>query len=299
MTIKQQAITVGGGLMLAVACLSWPQFSRPITAAQGGKTQIRSFEELTAFLTAESVPHVADKDKQFVRIPSKVGEPPVPAMIRWNANSGLVHFIQAVPVKIPRHRVTQMETAVARLNYGLEVPGFGLDYGRGLAYYQLSIPIKIRQQISGTEVQLYFSYVVRQAREFTEVLDAVANQALEGSQINSHYQQLRIGRAMLGQFQMQLDNQQWLLTINSDATLTLQRDETVVVESTYELTGKRLRVTDRSGSLACAEGQRVGVYDLAVTDQRLTFVKVQDDCSGRSKLLTVGKWQRKPAAAQP
>jgi hypothetical protein len=283
-------------LAVAVSCLCWPPAENRSLAAQAGKTPITTFAELTAFLTAESVPHVADADKQFVRIPSKVGEPPVPALIRWNASDGLVHFVQPVPIKVPRHRLTHIETAVTRLNYGLELPGFGFDYGRGLVYYQLSIPIKVRGNIIGTEVRGYFSYVVRQAREFTEALDAVANQSLEGRQINSYYQQIRIGRALLGQFQMKLDNEQWLLSFESDATMTLARQGTVVVESTYELTGKRLRITDRNGSLACAAGERVGVYDVAVTDQRLTFVKVQDDCSGRSKNLTVGKWLRKQSA---
>jgi len=284
-------------LAVAVLCMCCPPAEQRSLAAQAGKNQsITSFAELTAFLASQSVPHVADSEKQVLRIPSKVGEPPISALVRWNATAGLVHFVQPVPVKVPRHRLTQMETALTRLNYGLEFPGFGFDYGRGLIYYQMTVPIKSRGGLSGTEVQGYFSYVVRQAREFTEVLDAVANQSLEGSQINLHYQQARIGQAMLGQFQMKLDNNPWVLSIKADGSMTLAQQGTVVVGSTYELTGKRLRITDRSGTMACPLGMRVGTYDLAVTQQQLTFVKVQDDCSARSKILTVAKWMRRQSA---
>ncbi len=48
----------------------------------------------------------------------------------------------------------------------------------------------------------------------------------------------------------------------------------------YELKDDQITVWDVSGAMACPADQK-GVYNFVVTDEKLTLMRISDDCTGR------------------
>lgn len=82
-------------------------------------------------------------------------------------------------------------------------------------------------------------------------------------------------------------NGNWRLEFLSGGTLHIVRNgKLVVVSKATQLTGKRLRFSDRSGSYACSPSEAKGTYTYRLSGRRLTFAMVADKCLGRRLVLT-------------
>lgn len=72
-----------------------------------------------------------------------------------------------------------------------------------------------------------------------------------------------------------------------------QKDKTMV-DGDYTATGEEIRLTDKSGPMACLDaGTETGVYRWKLDNDALTFTKITDSCDGRSGDLTAQAWKRK------
>ena len=69
--------------------------------------------------------------------------------------------------------------------------------------------------------------------------------------------------------------------------------EGVQVEGEYTIEKDQLTLIDKRGPMACGEGTEKGMYRWKYETDTLTFIKVDDQCSGRSGALPAHPWKRK------
>lgn len=139
---------------------------------------ISSFEDLILLLEQDNIPHSTDVEQQRVDIPIKLDTFEGDLMILWDARSPLVQFILPLPFQVPDTSVSVAESAIARLNHALMLPGFGLDHTHGFLYYRLSFPRRPDGTLSSEEVEYLFQTTVNTARDFYDPLLGVV---LEGN----------------------------------------------------------------------------------------------------------------------
>jgi hypothetical protein len=69
--------------------------------------------------------------------------------------------------------------------------------------------------------------------------------------------------------------------------------EDAQVEGEYIIEKDQITLIDKAGPMACGEGTEKGTYRWKYEADTLTFIKVDDQCSGRSGALPAHPWKRK------
>ena len=103
---------------------------------------MKSFDELLSQLESEGIPHSVgdDADDQRVTIPTLLGAEQSVLHLRWNDESGLLQFIQPLPLDVPETTSTETRSAFSlrlhQINQTLLVPGFVLNSETGQVAYR-------------------------------------------------------------------------------------------------------------------------------------------------------------------
>ena len=85
----------------------------------------------------------------------------------------------------------------------------------------------------------------------------------------------------------------WAVNFDGKDKVTVSRADRVVVEGTYKVNKDEITFTDEDGPFAGKDHAKTGTYKWKLEGDRLTFTKVKDASEGRSRILTVGAWERK------
>jgi hypothetical protein len=92
---------------------------------------VNSFEKLMAQLKQENIPFKPLHIQKILSIPSRVGEQTTILHIRWQTEPGIVHFVQPLPLTVPRSALGALAIFLHDINHKLAVPGFTLDVRTG------------------------------------------------------------------------------------------------------------------------------------------------------------------------
>lgn len=127
---------------------------------------LTNFSDLLNLLTKDKIPHQVDRQQQRVSIPTKSGVLEGELLIEWDVSNPIVQVIQPLPFLVPENRIAACESAIARINHALMLPGFGLNHASCLLYYRLSIPRRSDGSFPVDELQLLFRTAISAARDF-------------------------------------------------------------------------------------------------------------------------------------
>ena len=103
--------------------------------------QLRSYDELVAFLVAQKIPHKADAANHAVQIATQPPALPGPAFVRWETKIPYLQIMQQITGPVSDERVREIETAISHVNDTAMIPGYGFSYTGKVAYYRLSVPV--------------------------------------------------------------------------------------------------------------------------------------------------------------
>jgi hypothetical protein len=135
--------------------------------------RIASYSELLELLAREGVLHQARTEEKSVTIPTEKGSLDGMLLMRWQDSDGIIQFIQSMPLEIPADKVALVESAIARLNHALALPGFDLNHEYRLLTYRQVLPIYPRGYVHPAEIQAMFRVTVKTASDFLPTLARV------------------------------------------------------------------------------------------------------------------------------
>ncbi|MEL6382809.1 MAG: YbjN domain-containing protein [Cyanobacteria bacterium J06626_18] len=144
---------------------------------------LASFDDLIALLEQNRIPYrIANPSSHSqVELPTRIGALQSQLMIIWGPTAPILQCIHPLPFRVPEERVAAIESAIARINHALVLPGFGLNHKVRLIYYRLSIPRRDNDQLSAQEFQKACQTAIGTAADFYLPLKKVAleNQAAD------------------------------------------------------------------------------------------------------------------------
>ena len=163
--------------------------------AENETNLIGDFNGLLELLNQDSVTHQTNQQEQLVLIPTEKGGLDSVFVIRWAADSGVVHFIHQIPVKLPAERLSAVEIAMMRLNHAMPLPGLGINHDGPSMYFRMSIPFQPRGGLTREEIRGYFSHTLSQSELWRPVLTEVINGKAEPNEAVAFFNamQKRIG----------------------------------------------------------------------------------------------------------
>lgn len=132
--------------------------------------RIASYSELLELLAREGVLHQARTEEKSVTIPTEKGALDGMLLMRWQDSDGIIQFIQSMPLEIPADKIALVESAIARLNHALALPGFDLNHEYRLLTYRQVLPIYPRGYVHPAEIQAMFRVTVKTASDFLPTL---------------------------------------------------------------------------------------------------------------------------------
>lgn len=260
---------------------------------------ITSFAELEELMTQDGVEFESVPEATTIQIKTGISEQAGPLLVRWDERQGVVHFIQAVPVRVPDDRLREIESTIVRVNHGMLMPGFGMNHTNRLIYCRVSIPIQLRGGILDREIRSYFNFVLKHATDLAPLFVAVAHQEVPADEALEFHQQQRRKKntAIAGTYKIELGDGTWQLTLFANSRAEVRQNGKLMVESTYSLNNNVMTLADQGGELACQGGQRAGIYAFKLENDQLTLKALDDSCADRVKLLTNQPWPRTGDAA--
>jgi hypothetical protein len=103
--------------------------------------QLRSFDDLVAFLVKQDIPHQVDAPNYAVQVTTTPPALPGVVFVRWEQKIPYIQVMQQLTDVVPDDRVREVETALAHVNDVAMIPGYGYSYQTKVIYYRLSVPI--------------------------------------------------------------------------------------------------------------------------------------------------------------
>ena len=136
---------------------------------------LASFDDLITLLEQDRIPHrIANPSVPQVELPTRIGALQSQLMIIWGPTAPILQCIHPLPFRVPEERIAAIESAIARINHALVLPGFGLNHKVRLIYYRLSIPRREDGQLSAQEFQKACQTAIGTAADFYLPLKKVA-----------------------------------------------------------------------------------------------------------------------------
>ncbi len=135
--------------------------------------RIASYPDLLELLAREGVLHQARTEEKSVTIPTEKGALDGMLLMRWQESDGIIQFIQSLPLEIPADKIAAMESAIARLNHALALPGFDLNHEYRMLTYRQILPIYPRGYVHPAEIQAMFRVTVKTAADFLPTLSRI------------------------------------------------------------------------------------------------------------------------------
>ncbi len=81
--------------------------------------------------------------------------------------------------------------------------------------------------------------------------------------------------------------------LKTDNTFETFVNGTSVVTGNYTIDADTLTAIDIAGQIACAPENNKGIYTWTCKNDSIILKAVKDDCQGRAKAMTQGKWIKK------
>jgi hypothetical protein len=138
--------------------------------------QLRSFEDLVAFLVKQEIPHQVDTANFAVQVATNPPALPGVVFVRWEQQIPYIQVMQQLTSTVPDDRVREVETALAHVNDVAMIPGYGYSYETKVIYYRLAVPI-YDGQISSDALDHAMTTVLNNALQLAPALRKV----VEGS----------------------------------------------------------------------------------------------------------------------
>ena len=149
---------------------------------------VRNFQELLQLLNRDSVTHQANLEAEEAIIPTQMGELASALILRWRTADGALQFIQPLPFDIAPEQLSNMESALCRLNFGMAFSGFALSHEARRVLYRLTLPLFVRGGLLPAEIKAYFSITVKTAADSLPVLKRVASGTLTPDKVIAEVQ---------------------------------------------------------------------------------------------------------------
>ncbi len=279
--------------LLVLACfLATPSFAQetPATTPQPGMARVETFDDLVSILQGDKINHEANTEEEYAVIPIDKGGLKSAQVIRWAARDGVVHFIQVIPLKIPKENLAAFESAIVRMNHSFPVPGLGMNHENMTPYFRLTVPLQPRGHILENEVKEYFSFCVNQSIQFYPTLAAISKGEVPAENaLTFHRERIQASLGPLGVWKREFGGSKWVLLINQKGEVTLRKDGEVAVDSLITVKDGQMTFDDLTGPLAVEEK---GVYKFKVEGGTMTFTPAEDPSEGRKQVLSGGPWSR-------
>jgi len=253
---------------------------------------IRTYDELKASLDKMEVKYRENKASNMLVLSTSKGSYRGTQLIIWHKDTGTVHFMEVMNIRIPKERLADIESAFLRLNHGLRISGLGINHKNSSMYFRTSVPLAPRGGIPENEVQSYFKMILYEASDVFPTVNAIIENKIKPEQALDYYvASLRKDKTLKpGAYTKEVDGSTWLLTWDEKGRVELSMNGNVVVESKATLKGNRVFFQDSNGPLA---EEKPGSYEWSAQNGELTFKKIKDDSQGREKVLTTGAWKYK------
>ena len=84
-----------------------------------------------------------------------------------------------------------------------------------------------------------------------------------------------------------------VMHFDASGHVRLTQGKQVLVDGDFTVDGNNIRLTDKSGPMACAKGEETGVYRWTLDHDALTLAKIDDKCEGRSGDIVAQPWKRR------
>jgi hypothetical protein len=136
--------------------------------------RIESFAGLVTALTDDGVGFRSDPARERVEIPVRLGSREAPLYLEWQQESRILQLVLGLPVEIPAQRVPAVAAAIARLNHGLAVPGFGVNDDVRFSYYRLTTLLDDEGGVTRGTVRRACLIAANTVREYGPLLVGVA-----------------------------------------------------------------------------------------------------------------------------
>ena len=275
-------------IIVAVAMVA-PAFAQSTTQSPSGL--VESFEQLVALLKKDSVNHKVKPESNMVMIPVEKGPIDGVLLISWDQNKRVASFIQPMTIEVPKETLSELETAIVRMNHALPVPGLGFNHGENAAYFRIALPFQAPGGLPPVSIRGAFTRTLAEAAHLQRTLEGIVNGETKASEIVAFHNQLNVGidRFPTGSYQIELGGSTWAMTLSSDKSVALLRDGNEVVQSSFKSRGNRIVLQDTGGPMAVKGG---GVYRWNAGDGGIQFEREQDASDDRARLLTSGVWKK-------
>lgn len=132
-----------------------------------------TFDQFASFLDTNKVRHNIDREARVVEL--TVNAPPLPnsIFVKWERELPVFTFVQIMIENVPADRVSDLETAIVRLNTVMEIGGFSYDYARNRLFCRFTVPVFPPDGITPAAFQQTFQLVVFNARGFVPLFQKV------------------------------------------------------------------------------------------------------------------------------
>jgi hypothetical protein len=148
-----------------------------------GPAQITSYQDLLALLKQQNVMHEADPASQSLQLPTVWNGIEGVQVIRWQDKDNVIQFIQSMPLEIPDFYIPPIESAIARLNHVMALPGLDLNHQGHIVSYRMALPLKPRGGVLPQEVQTCFRIALQTATGLVPTLRRVLSGDLEPHEV--------------------------------------------------------------------------------------------------------------------
>ncbi len=145
----------------------------------GAMETIASYQDLVALLSQAGLQHQADAAGRTVQVMVEKDDLIGSVFIQWQEEQKLLHLVLPLSIEISPAHLPQLALALAILNHGLPLPGFGLNVAINQCYFRITVPLRPSSagggfSIAGKEVQGLFNLVVTTAAQHLPRLREIA-----------------------------------------------------------------------------------------------------------------------------
>ncbi|MEC9091275.1 MAG: hypothetical protein VX438_01120 [Planctomycetota bacterium] len=271
-----------------------PEFEAPERAEN---QKITSFRELCKAYEAQKIRFQKNDRNESLLFETRKGKFDGLMVVKWDAGSGVVHFIQTMPLTLKKDQVSLFLEISQTLNHGFLFPGISVNLENLGTYYRLSVPVAPRGYLFDYEVGTYTKFALNKAAEFLPTIELGLEKKIKVEELLLFHQKKM--RDLRSQFPMDLEVHGKFVRHSGDVTWELDFTKSGVVRFIRE--GKVERVSDFEivkekiifkGQDSTVENES-GHYEIFLSNQKLTFRKSKDPVDSRSVLLTGGPWTQK------
>jgi hypothetical protein len=142
--------------------------------------QLRSYNDLIAFLVENNVAHRANPASFTVQIATRPPALPGVAFVRWVEKVRFVQVMQQIVTSVPEDRIRDVEIAISHVNDEAIMPGYGFSYEERFVYYRLSVPV-YNGEISSEVLERAVTAVLDNALQLEPALKKIVDGAADAS----------------------------------------------------------------------------------------------------------------------